>query len=114
MHAEQAALLAEAGASMYAVEGDEASWTAALQMAGKVPSTISVKASAGKSKRQLEQESFAAGKHLDTSHTTIIMRRHSIFSKKQKRCKRVVRKGREDERLWQKAQKEQASLKIKS
>ena len=112
MHAEQAALLAEAGASMYAVEGDEASWTAALQMAGKVPSTISVKASAGKSKRQLEQESFASGKHLDTSHTTIIMRRHSIFSKKQKRCKRVVRKGREDQRLWQKAQKEQASLKI--
>lgn len=87
MHAEQAALLAEAGASMYAVEGDEASWTAALQMAGKALSTISVKASAGKSKRQLEQESFASGKHLDANHMYISMRSHCIFSKEQKRCK---------------------------
>jgi hypothetical protein len=61
MDADQAALLADADASMYAVEGDETSWTAALQSAGTVPSMISVKADAGKSKRQLEQESFAAG-----------------------------------------------------
>ena len=60
MNAEHAELLAEAGASMYAVEGDETSWTSALQSAGMVPSMISVKASIGKSKRQLEQESFAA------------------------------------------------------
>jgi hypothetical protein len=60
MNAEQADLLAEVGASTYAVEGDEASWSAALQSAGTVPSMISVKASIGKSKRQLEQESFAA------------------------------------------------------
>jgi hypothetical protein len=61
MHAEQAALLADSDASMYAVEGDEAAWSAALQTAGTVPSMISVKAGKGKSKRQLEQESFAAG-----------------------------------------------------
>jgi len=65
MHAEEAALLADVGASMYAVEGDEASWVAALQSSGTVPSVISVKASAGKSKRQLEQESFAAGEFHD-------------------------------------------------
>jgi hypothetical protein len=61
MDADQAALLADADASMYAVDGDETSWTAALQSAGTAPSMISVKADVGKSKRQLEQESFAAG-----------------------------------------------------
>jgi hypothetical protein len=58
--AEQAALMA-ADIATYEVGGDEASWTEALQMSGAVPSIISVKAAAGKSKRQLEQESFAAG-----------------------------------------------------
>ena len=58
--AEQAALMA-ADIATYEVGGDEASWTEALQMSGAVPSIISVKATAGKSKRQLEQESFAAG-----------------------------------------------------
>ena len=82
--AEQAALLADVGASTYAVEGDDASWAAALQSSGTVPSMISVKASSGKSKRQLEHESFAAGEFHDVCNVNIHAI-HNISSQEQER-----------------------------
>jgi hypothetical protein len=83
MQAEQVALLADADASMYAVEGDEDAWLAALQTTGTVPSMVSVKAGTGKSKRQLEQESFATGKRHIASRTFYLLTIRSAKSKRE-------------------------------